>query len=135
MKIFLDTNICLDLLDTKRPTSLNSIDFYKKNIDNEFYFSGDFITTFYYVMTERKKYDKKETIKAIDLLSKRITPIYIEHNDFLNAQIDFFSNFLDDFEDLIILNSSLRLNCNSFITNDKKLNSLKVFKSLKIIKP
>ena len=86
-------------------------------------------------MTERKKYDKKETIKAIDLLSKRITPIYIEHNDFLNAQIDFFSNFLDDFEDLIILNSSLRLNCNSFITNDKKLNSLKVFKSLKIIKP
>ena len=54
MKILLDANICLDLLDTSRPTSNRSVEWYLANKDNEeyeFFFSGDFITTFYYVLT------------------------------------------------------------------------------------
>ena len=135
MKIFLDANICLDLLDTTRLNSKYSIEFYRKNSDNLFYFSGDFITTFYYIMTERKKYDKQKTIKAIDLLSKNIEPVYIEHTDFLNAKKDFFNNIFNDFEDLIILNSALRVKCNKFITNDKLLKDLKMFYNVKMESP
>jgi len=135
MKIFLDANICLDLLDTTRVNSKNSIDFYKKNISNSFYFSGDFITTFYYIMTERKKYDKQKTIKAIDLLSQNIEPVYIIHTDFLYAKRDFFKNVFEDFEDLIILHSALRKNCDKFITNDKVLNNLQIFYNLNIESP
>ncbi len=44
MNIFLDNNICLDLLDSKRPTAKNSVQWYMKNKDdlnNNFYFSAD----------------------------------------------------------------------------------------------
>jgi len=35
MKIFFDANICLDLLDSKRPTSKESIEWYMHNKDND----------------------------------------------------------------------------------------------------
>ena len=66
MKIFLDANICLDLLDTTRPTSKNSIAWYmshKDDMKNEFYFSGDFITTVYYVLTQKKENKSKRCAK------------------------------------------------------------------------
>jgi predicted nucleic acid-binding protein len=43
MKIFLDANICLDLLDTTRPTSQKSVHWYLSNKEYQFYFSTDFI--------------------------------------------------------------------------------------------
>ena len=58
MKIFLDANICLDFLDSSRLNSKDSISWYMKNKDNqdlEFYFSGDFITTLYYILTQKKE--------------------------------------------------------------------------------
>lgn len=63
MNIFLDANICLDLLDTTRPTSKQSVQWYLEHKDDEsinFYFSGDFITTFYYILTEKRKHDAKK---------------------------------------------------------------------------
>ena len=136
MKIFLDANICLDLLDTTRPTSKKSVDWYLKNKDSkdiEFYFSGDFITTFYYILTQKRKYDQKNTLKAIDALSNEVLPHYIIHDDFIIAKNLFFNDTFDDFEDLIILNSATRLNCQKFITNDKKLLLLKNHLNLQII--
>ena len=89
MKIFLDANICLDLLDTKRPTSKKSVEWYLANKDEEsyhFYFSSDFITTFYYILTEKRKYNPKDTLLAVDALCSEITPFYIKHDDFIFAK-------------------------------------------------
>jgi len=138
MKVFLDANICLDLLDTKRPTSKNSVDWYMSNKDNEsyeFFFSSDFITTFYYILTQKRKYPQKETILAIDALCTEVIPWYINHDDFSSAKSDFFDNILNDFEDLIVLNSASRLECDKFITNDQELLKLKIFKDTIIVKP
>ncbi len=138
MKIFLDANICLDLLDTKRPTSKNSVNWYMSNKDKEsyeFFFSSDFITTFYYVLTQKRKYPQKETILAIDALCSEVVPWYINHNDFSSAKSDFFDNLLTDFEDLIVINSASRVDCDIFITNDKELLKLKTFKDIVITKP
>lgn len=138
MNIFLDANICLDLLDTTRETSKKSVDWYLKHKDNqelEFYFSGDFITTFYYIMTEKRKYNPKDTLKSIDALSTEILPHYIKHTDFIGAKNDFFEDIFSDFEDLLILNSASRLNCIQFITNDKKLIALKNYLNIKITTP
>ncbi len=132
MKIFLDANVCLDLLDTTRPTSKSSVAWYLANKDNEeyeFFFSADFITTFYFILTERKKYDPKKTLQAIDMLSEEITPHYLQHIDFHNAKEDFLDDKFSDFEDLLILNSAARLQIDRFITNDKKLLTLKKFKN------
>lgn len=138
IKIFLDANICLDLLDTTRPTSKKSVDWYlkyKDNNDYEFYFSSDFITTFYYILTQKRKHNPKNTLKAIDALTEEIFPHYMKHNDFLEAKNQFFDGVFGDFEDLIILNSASRLNCTKFITNDKELLKLKKYLNIEIIKP
>lgn len=138
MKVFLDANICLDLLDTKRETSKKSVDWYMSNKDKEsyeFFFSSDFIITFYYILTQKRKYPQKDTILIIDALCAEVMPWYINHDDFLSAKSDFFNNLLDDFEDLIVLNSASRLDCDIFITNDKELLKLKTFKDIVITKP
>ena len=136
MNIFLDANICLDLLDTKRPTSLTSVEWYMTHKDNEemkFYFSSDFITTFYYVLTQKRKYDGFKVIEAIEALSFEITPFYLTHSDFIHAKNDFKSTIFNDFEDLIILHSAIRAKSKIFITNDKELLALGSFKEMKIV--
>ena len=138
MKILLDANICLDLLDTSRQTSKRSVEWYLANKDNEeyeFFFSGDFITTFYYVLTEKRKYDPKATLLAIEALSEKIIPHYIAHNDFVNAKEAFFNNQCEDFEDLLILSSASRIDAKLFITNDKKLLQLGKFQNIEIVAP
>ena len=138
MNIFLDANICLDILDSKRPTSNASIEWYMSKKDDDaidFYFSSDFITTFYYVLTERRKYDASEVIATIEALSFEIGPFYLAHGDFLNAKRDFFSEKFDDFEDLMILNSAVRSECELFITNDKALLKLGEFNGMRVDNP
>jgi len=136
MNIFLDANICLDLLDTKRPTSEASIAWYMKKKDDvslNFFFSSDFITTFYYILTQKRKYDDAKVIASIDALSFEIRPFYLAHNDFVNAKSDFFSNSFKDFEDLMVLNSAIRAECEMFITNDKELLGLGEFKGMRLV--
>lgn len=138
MKIFLDANICLDLLDTTRPTSSKSVQWYINNKDNEenqFYFSSDFISTFYYVLVEKRKNKPKETLIAIDALSCEILPHYMIHNDFIDAKNQFLDNKFNDFEDLLVLNSASRLGCSQLITNDKKLLELQAYLNIKITTP
>ncbi len=137
MDIFLDANICLDLLDTKRPTSKASVAWYMENKDNEnltFYFSGDFITTIYYILTEKRKMGKEKVVEAIDALSMEVLPFYLSHADFIDAKNSFHDEYFDDFEDLMILHSALRANCTTFVTNDKLLGKLKTFDTLTIQK-
>lgn len=100
-----------------------------------FYFSGDFITTFYYVLTQKRKIKPDEVIKAINQVCTEISPIYLVHHDFLLAQKSFFTGIFDDFEDLIVLHSVLRASCVQFITNDKKLLKLKALDTLAILHP
>ena len=138
MKILLDANICLDLLDTSRPTSKRSVEWYLANKDNEdyeFFFSGDFITTFYYVLTEKRKYDSKATLLAIEALGEEIFPHYIVHNDFTNAKEAFFNNLCEDFEDLLILSSASRIDAKLFVTNDKQLLQLGKYQNIEIATP
>jgi len=137
MKIFLDAKICLDLLDTTRTTSEDTVLWYMQNKDDtkkEFYFSGDFITTFYYILTQKKKANPHDVIHAIDMLCDEVTPIYLAHSDFILAKKSFLHDTIfDDFEDLMILQSALRSECSIFLTNDKKLLTLQTFENLKLL--
>ena len=135
MHLFLDANICLDLLDTTRPTSKASVAWYMKYKDDtsiEFYFSGDFITTFYYILTERRKIDAHDVVNAIDALIQEVEPFYLKQSDFLEAKESFSDGILNDFEDLMILHSALRNKSSIFITRDidilalDKLNGMKI---------
>ena len=134
-KLFFDANICLDLLDTTRPTAASTVAWYMRHKDDytlTFYFSGDFITSFYYILTERKKLDKHKVVRAIDALCQEVTPVYLDHTDYLYAKEAFWAQRCDDFEDLIVLSSALRYKCQRFLTNDKRLLRLGTFDALHI---
>lgn len=136
MNIFLDANICLDLLDTRRVTAKATVDWYmgkKDDLSLQFYFSSDFMTTFYYVLTERKKINAEDVVKAIEAISFEITPFYLNHSDFVSAKNDFNDKVFNDFEDLMILNSALRCECDMFVTNDRELLKLGKFGTMKIV--
>ncbi len=136
MTYFLDANICLDLLDTKRKTASGSVQWYMKQKDdlaNLFYFSADFITTFYYILTEKKKFAPADVIAAVDALSLEIPPFYLAHSDFVLAKNSFFDEMFDDFEDLMILESAIRAESDYFVTNDKQLLALDEYKSMSIV--
>ena len=138
MRFFLDANICLDLLDTTRKNSPVSVGWYlalKDNMENEFFFSGDFITTLYYVLTERKGHDALRVVKAIDALSEEIFPVYPEHADFILAKEAFFDGVFDDFEDLMALESAVRTGAKRFLTHDMRLLALGNYKNIPIEKP
>jgi len=135
---FLDANICLDLLDTKRKTASASVEWYmnqKDNRDDLFYFSADFITTFYYILTDRKKFATADVIAAVDALSLEISPFYLVHSDFVLAKNSFYDGVFDDFEDLIILESAARAESDYFVTNDKELLALGKYKDMGIVTP
>jgi len=135
MKIFLDANICLDLLDTTRSASDASVAWYMAHKDDPevtFNFSGDFITTLYYILSERKKIDTHRVVHAIDVLSTEVLPLYLHHSDFVAAKQDFYEGACEDFEDLIILHSALRAGCDLFVTHDTRLLQLGLLGTLEI---
>lgn len=136
MTFFLDANICLDLLDTKRHDADASIAWYmlhKDDTESHFFFSADFISTFYYILTEKKKLAPEKVLGAIDALSTEILPFYLVHSDFVLAKASFFDGIFHDFEDLMILESAHRAGSDVFVTNDKALLALGQYKSLRIV--
>ncbi|HHD82471.1 MAG TPA: hypothetical protein ENK82_08075 [Campylobacterales bacterium] len=83
-------------------------------------------------MTKKRKYSASDVIATIDALSLEITPFYLNHHDFIHVKRDFVDEVFNDFEDLMVLNSALRCECNVFVTNDKTLLELGEFKDMKI---
>ena len=137
MRVFLDANICLDLLDRTRPTSETAIKWYMAHKDDEnaqFFFSGDFITTIFYILNERKKFFAEEVVAAIDALCEEIIPFYLEHSDYLLAKDLFDEGRSSDFEDLMILASAKRAKCDLFLTNDTGLLGMGKFEGMQIVK-
>lgn len=134
--MFLDVDICLDLLDTKREQSDISIALYMHYKDNqkiEFITSGDFITTIYYILTEKRKIDPTKVVRTIDALTTEVSPVYLKQDDFIIAKRKFYENTLYDLEDLMILQSALRTGCNIFLTQNTRLLELKEYENIKIL--
>jgi predicted nucleic acid-binding protein len=138
MHIFFDANICLDLLDTKRITSKASVAWYLEQKDKKeykFLYSADFITTIFYILTQRRKVSADKVLNALDTLSLEVLPYYLEHSDYTLAKESFFNGLSEDLEDLMVLSSALRAKCHIFLTNDKELLKLKEFQGMKIEAP
>ncbi len=83
-------------------------------------------------LVERRKYDASEIIIAIEALCLEVIPHYLAHSDFINAKSDFFNKEFSDFEDLMVLNSAIRGKCELFMTNDRGLLGLGIFKNMMI---
>ena len=138
-KVFLDFNILLDLMDTKRVNSENTIKFIKEVKENykvSFFTSSNFIYTTSFIL---RKNENKEIIYKIKLL---IDELELNLVDFKYNVLTISELFLDktkvsDLEDIFMIFTAMEYNCSFFLTNDKEvLKNRKDFEnSISIITP
>mgnify|MGYP000895518058 CR=1 FL=1 len=115
-KIFLDTNIILDLLDQERPFSGESEVLFRLIDDGSFqaYFSESVITTTDYILT--KKFANTKRIDILTDLLKMVTVIECSNSIVKSALL----KNENDLEDAILYELALTEKLDYFITNDKQ---------------
>lgn len=112
-KIFLDTNIFIDIL-SKRNTGILTKDELSHLIDNyKIYISALTVHITYYVGKIKPEAGKHESMKKL-LKLINIIPL---SEDIISLSIN---NFHADFEDTLQYYSALDNNCNYILTRDKK---------------
>ena len=128
-KLFLDTNIILDILDRERPFSKESEILFKFIEDGTFqaYFSESVITTTDYILI--KKFTSAKRISILTDLLKLITIIECSNNIVQNALL----KNEPDVEDAILYELALTEKLDYFITNDKQALKKMINKKLPIV--
>ena len=128
-KIFLDTNIILDLLDAERVFYTESKTLFKGIETGKFlaYFSESVITTTDYILT--KKYDYTQRLDILNDLLKMLTIIKCT-NDIVKMALQ---NNEGDIEDAILYELAITEKIDYFITNDKQAQKKLASKKLPVI--
>ena len=122
IKIFLDANVLIDIVDSARPHSIKSAEVFSYLVENieeyELFTSCDLITTLYYILI--KQIEKKELLQQLKVLNKLIHVV-----EFGNAEIDEAIYLMEknrnfkDFEDTIQFIVAKKVSSDYIITNDK----------------
>ena len=138
-KVFLDFNILLDLMDTKRVNSENTIIFIKEVKENykvSFFTSSNFIYTTSFIL---RKNENKEIIYKIKLLidELELNLVDFKYNVLTISELFLDKTKLSDLEDIFMIFTAMEYNCSFFLTNDKEvLKNRKDFEnSISIITP
>ena len=128
-KLFLDTNIILDLLDRERPFSKESEVLFKFIEDGSLlaYFSESVITTTDYVLI--KKFTIAQRVSILADMLNLITIIECTNSIVQNALLKSET----DVEDAILYELALTEKLDYFITNDKQALKKMATKKLPII--
>ncbi|BCD61522.1 hypothetical protein NitYY0826_C0377 [Nitratiruptor sp. YY08-26] len=122
MKIFLDANIILDILDIKREFHEYSVKTYEYLILNhQIFTSCDLITTIYYI---NAKIDKEKAILNIQKIIKTLTLIEFSNEDVEKAcDLMLRNKDFKDLEDTLQYIMAKKQNCNMIISNDENFVS------------
>ena len=117
IKIFLDTNIVADIIDSSRNNHFLALNFLKKSIINDYklYISEDMISTLYYI--SKDKISTLDFIKNIVLIDWEIVSF---GKKIINNAIDISLKKNLDLEDILQCLCAKENNCKFLITNDKK---------------
>ncbi len=119
MKVALDTNIILDILDEKRNDAKATIILYeymaeKKQI--EMCMSVNSLTTIIYIL--RKK--SLDAVNIVEQLREVFTVIPATVDDVVQAEKLVEKGVLDDFEDALLIATAVNAGCDVFVSKDKK---------------
>lgn len=120
IKIFLDTNIVLDILDDKRTFHSNALELFRLIEANELevFISESVLATTDYIL-------QKTTGKAtrIGLLSELLDSLHVLSCTTKTCRLALQSNYAD-LEDAILYQIAIEYSVDYFITNDKGIKKL-----------
>lgn len=116
-KIFLDTNIVADMIDSSRKNYKLTLEFLKNSIINDYQLciSEDMISTLYYISK-----DKNATLNFIKNIILKDWDVLTFENNIIELSIDLSLEKNIDLEDLLQCLCAKHNQCNYLLTNDKK---------------
>ncbi len=114
-KIFIDANILIDFIDSKREKHNAAIEFFKSHLEDYFFTSCDILTTIYYVTSKNQN-----PLGAIKNLLKLVKVIPFGNKEALNA-INLMNKDkkFKDFEDTVQYILAKKVGSDYIVTNDK----------------
>ena len=113
-KIFLDTNIVIDMLVANRQDKTLMQKFVKKLVECEIYISEDMLSTIFYITK-----DKTKTLEFFKVMQNKwqIVPF---GSAVIRKAIDYSLKNSSDLEDTLQCFCAKANECDIFLTNDKK---------------
>ena len=128
-KLFIDTNIIIDILDNQRASHINSKKLIQTALveDTPLAMSDDIITTVYYL--SQKLIKRSELLEFIKFLNQNFTILPFSKNIIDDAVDICQKNTNYDFEDTLQAVCAKQNNYTTIITNDKqfpKINGIKL---------
>lgn len=117
MKVFWDTNICIDFLTNRQPWNIESANIFDFAIDGniQLFCSTLSLATASYYMMRAKMSDEDIKLVLLDFISV-CTPTTVD----INVAKSALNSSFRDFEDAMQYFSALSENCDVIITRNKK---------------
>ena len=122
MRLFIDANILIDVIDASRPNSRSSAALFTWLIEHqnryELFTSCDLLTTVYYLT--RKHLNPQKALQKIKILNRTLTLV-----EFGNAEVDEAISLMEhdpkytDLEDTIQYVIARKKQCKYILTNDQ----------------
>ena len=132
-KVFLDTNIIMDLFDGDRISHKASLKLVKEFLENKatLYVNSDTLATSFYLLRSLKKVTLEESLYALRETTKICDVISIELNDIDKALslCEDKNTPYKDYEDAMQYICAKKIGADVIVTNDKKF----VSKDIKIV--
>ena len=134
--IYVDTNIVVDMCDSKRALHENSFEMithYFEQDDCELFINSDTLANLFYILSNRSTLETEEVLEKMQFVNEIFTLVSVESEDVIMALglcADASSSH-KDYEDAMQYVCALKVEANAIVTNDKGFVSLdiEVFKT------
>lgn len=128
-RVYLDTNIVLDLFDVLRPAHKKSSRLIQTYLEDKLckvFINTDTVTTFFYVVRNRVKFDLETSVAKTTLVNQMFSIVSYTDEDIENALLLCREKGFTDYEDAIQYVCAKKVDAEVIVTNDKKFVSLDV---------
>lgn len=122
-RIYLDTNIFIDLLDSSRPFAKATLTLIREKISLGFILcvNSDTITNAFYIVSRQKKYSNDELLSLMQKVILLFSVVPVEQADTLEAiaLCRHEENHFRDYEDALQYVCAKKIEAEMIVTNDK----------------
>jgi len=122
-RIYCDTNILVDLFDTKRPYHSYSVELLKKLFANErveLFINTDTLSNLFYLLRSYIKLDFDTAIKKLEYIKNSFTIVSSQLEDIEATLALCKAHSFNDYEDAMQYVCALKAKCSLIITNNPK---------------
>jgi len=125
--IYVDTNIIIDICDTKRPSHTSSVAFIRKHAPHTMlYINSDSLATLFYILRTQSKLSFEEALGKMYFVREAFTLVSIDDKIFYEALELCTNKKCTDYEDAVQYICAKKIESDLIVTNDKKFVSLDI---------